>query len=146
MSLTVTAGAEASTIIRENAVLTGQTKTTEHKVSAVVNGTLWAQLNTFWDLLYIANYEAANKYTWTRATAKYRVTEQDKPTSIFVGPEVTAQGNADIKSLQGGGMIEVYRKPGNFSLDIRAGYKISTFSQMPSQSGHYWGLGFYKQF
>ncbi len=146
VSLTLTAGAETSTITRENAAATGQTKTTEHQVSAVLNGTFWAQLSQRWDFLYIANYEDANKYTWMRGTTKYRVTEQDRPVSFSVGPEVTAQGNADIKSLQGGGMLEVYFRPASLSLDVRGGYKSSTFPQGPSQTGPYWGAGFYTQF
>jgi hypothetical protein len=146
MNLTVTGGAEARTIIRKTATPSGQARSSESEVSAVINGTLWARLSASCDLLYIAHYEGANKYIWTRGTAKYRVTKQDKSSSVFVGPEVTAQGNADIKSLQAGGMMEVYHKPGSLSLNIRTGYKLSTFAAGPSQAGPYWGLGFYKQF
>jgi cellulose biosynthesis protein BcsS len=146
VSLTLTAGAEASTIIRETATPAGPVRTTENKVSAVLNGSLWKQLGTYWDLLYLANYEAANKYTWTRGTVKYRVTRQEKTASVFVGPEVTVQGNSDITSFQGGGMVEVYHAPSSFSLNARAGYKRSTFHEGPSQTGPYGGIGFYKQF
>jgi hypothetical protein len=146
VSLTVMAGAEARTIKRETDSPAGKSKTSEDKVSPVINGALSAQLGRRWDFLGIANYDAANKYIWTRGGLKYRISEQDRPAVVFLGPEVTIQGNSDITSVQGGGMIEVHHNPGKLSLAARFGYKQSTFDTGPSREGPYWGIGFYKQF
>ncbi len=146
VSLTVMAGTEARTIKRETDSPAGKSKTSEDKISPVINGALSAKLGQRWDFLGIANYDSANKYTWTRGSLKYRISEQNRPAIIFLGPEVTIQGNRDITSVQGGGIIEVYHNPGKLSLAARLGYKRSTFDAGTSREGPYLGIGFYKQF
>ncbi len=145
-SLTVLAGAETSTVRRESTTPAGQTTTRETGVDAVLNGTLWARIADPWDFLALANYDAANRYTWARGTVKYRVTAATAATGVFLGPEFTGQGNSDITSFQGGAALQVARRAGRVSIDIRGGYKRSTFHEGPSQSGPYWGVGFYALF
>jgi hypothetical protein len=87
----------------------------------------------------LANYNTTDEYIWTRVGIKQQVIPGRAPISL--GVEGIAQGNDDIRSLQGGGLLEI--APSNASIMFRAGYKRSTFEVGPSRSGWYAGVGLY---
>jgi hypothetical protein len=87
----------------------------------------------------LANYNTTDEYIWTRVGVKQQVTSGKAPISL--GVEGIAQGNDDIRSLQGGGLLEI--APSNASIMLRGGYKRSTFEVGPSRSGGYFGIGLY---
>jgi len=96
----------------------------------------------------LVNYNTTDKYVWSRAAFKQQISNLSGSgtTSLSLGAEGIAQGNDDIRSLQGGGLLEVAHIPSAFSLTFRAGYKRSTFEAGPSKSGVYFGVGLYKRF
>lgn len=96
----------------------------------------------------LVNYNTTDKYIWSRAAFKQQISNLSGSgtTALSLGVEGIAQGNDDIRSLQGGGLVEVAHTPSAFSLTFRAGYKRSTFDVGPSKSGPYFGVGLYKRF
>ncbi len=96
----------------------------------------------------LVNYNTTDKYIWSRAAFKQQISNLSGTgtTALSLGVEGIAQGNDDIRSLQGGGLFEVAHSPSAFSLTIRAGYKRSTFDVGPSKTGPYFGVGLYKRF
>lgn len=96
----------------------------------------------------LVNYNTTDKYLWSRAAFKQQISNLNGngTTALSVGVEGIAQGNDDIRSLQGGGLLEVAHTPSSFSLMFRAGYKRSTFEVGPSKTGPYFGVGLYKRF
>ncbi len=95
----------------------------------------------------LVNYNTTDKYIWSRAAFKQQVSNLSGSgtTAVSLGVEGIAQGNDDIRSLQGGGLLELAHNPSTVSLTFRAGYKRSTFEFGPSKSGAYFGVGFYKR-
>jgi len=145
-SLTLMGGAEGRKIREKTTTPTEKSQTTKNEIAPVLNGTLYSQISTRWSLLGIANYDFTNKYTWSRAGVKYRLNDPNRPTGFYLSPELTYQGNPDIRSIQGGGAFEIYSSPSRLSLAARAGYKRSTFDVGPSREGPYWGISLYVQF
>lgn len=96
----------------------------------------------------LVNYNTTDKYIWSRAAFKQQISNLSGSgtTALSLGVEGIAQGNDDIRSLQGGGLLEVAHSPSAFSLTFRAGYKRSTFEVGPSKTGPYFGVGLYKAF
>lgn len=96
----------------------------------------------------LVNYNTTDKYIWSRAAFKQQISNLSGSgtTALSLGVEGIAQGNDDIRSLQGGGLLEVAHAPSSFSLTFRAGYKRSTFDVGPSKTGPYFGVGLYKRF
>lgn len=96
----------------------------------------------------LVNYNTTDKYIWSRAAFKQQITNLSGSgtTALALGVEGIAQGNDDIRSLQGGGLLDIAHSPSAFSLTFRAGYKRSTFDVGPSKTGPYFGVGLYKRF
>lgn len=99
------------------------------------------------NLMGLVNYGTADKYTWGRLGFKQQVTNRDWQGSNtwFLGVEAIGQGNEDIRSAQFGGFVEVTHVPRTLSIQLRAGYKRSTFDVGPAQTGPYVAVGFYKR-
>jgi hypothetical protein len=145
-SIGLLVGPQFNNTREETRTSTGHREESDERIGAAVNGSIWHQFNPSWEFLGIANYDSTNHYTWGRSGVKYRLTEPNRPLQFQVGPELTLHGNADIFSVQGGGLFEVYYNPAKLSLGVRLGYKHSSFPQSSSRDDLYWGLGFYTQF
>jgi hypothetical protein len=91
------------------------------------------------------NYNTTDKYTWGRLGFKQQVSNLNSqgPTTISVGFEGIGQGNRDIRSVQGGGLVEVAHAKA--SVMFRAGYKQSMFDVGPNKTGLYFGVGYYQR-
>lgn len=95
----------------------------------------------------LINYNTTDKYLWSRAAFKQQISNLSGSgsTALSLGAEGIAQGNDDIRSLQGGALLELAHLPSTFSVTFRAGYKRSTFDVGESKTGPYFGVGFYKR-
>jgi hypothetical protein len=96
----------------------------------------------------MVNYGSASKYTWGRVAAKHQVSNFDwqAPVTFYLGAEGIGQGNQDITSWQGGGLLEMLIHRSELSLMARGGYKRSTFNVGPDKTGPYFGVGLWKRF
>lgn len=128
---------------------TGMTSTTrELKLGVVTQGMIdipvqsWTWMNLF------VNYSGVNHYTFGRLGLKHQITNKSysAPFTLFVGLEGIGQGNTDILSAQGGGLLEGYYAPGKLSLAVSGGYKNSWFPDAPQKRGGYIGVNFYTSF
>jgi hypothetical protein len=93
-------------------------------------------------------YGTSDSYAYGQLSFKEQVsnlTWQD-PNTVFVGVEGIMQGNKDITSIQGGGLVQVAHNPWDLSLTLRVGYKHSSFVSGPDKTGPYFGIGLYKRF
>lgn len=93
-------------------------------------------------------YGTVDSYAYGRLSFKEQVSNlaSQGSNTVFVGVEGIAQGNKDITSIQGGGLVEVAHVPWDLSLALRVGYKHSTFESGPDKTGPYFGIGLYKRF
>jgi hypothetical protein len=94
------------------------------------------------------SYGTASNYTWGRLAAKHQITNMDwhGPITLYLGAEGIGQGNSDIRSWQGGGLLEFVFTHAQLSLVGRGGYKRSTFDVGPDKTGPYFGVGLWKRF
>jgi hypothetical protein len=124
-----------------------ETESDDTRVGANFGGELSLNPTPANNIQAILNYNTTDKYTWGRVGAKTQVTNRSWTGSnaLFLGVEGIAQGNDDIRSLQGGGLFEINHVPSKFSVMFRAGYKRSTFDVGPSKTGPYFGIGIYKR-
>jgi hypothetical protein len=93
-------------------------------------------------------YGTADSYAYGQLSFKEQVSnlEWQGPSTVFVGVEGIMQGNKDITSTQGGGLVQVAYNPWDLSLTLRVGYKHSSFVSGPDKTGPYFGIGLYKRF
>lgn len=145
-SINLLVGPQINQIREETTTASGRREKSEDRVGVTLNGSIWHQFTPRWDSLGIINFDSVNHYTWGRGGLKYRLTDDKQPLHLSIGPELTLQGNADIFSVQGGGLFEIHYSPAKLSLGLRLGYKHSSFQQAPSRDDLYYGLGFYTQF
>ena len=94
------------------------------------------------------SYGTGSDYTWGRLAAKHQITNMDwhGPITLYLGAEGIGQGNQDIRSWQGGGLLEFVFTHAQLSLVGRGGYKRSTFDRGPDKTGSYFGVGLWKRF
>jgi len=94
------------------------------------------------------HYGAASKYTWGRVAAKQQVTNMDwhGRHTVYLGVEGVGQGNSDIQSWMLGGLGELVFARSQLSLQVRGGYKRSTFDVGDDKTGPYFGVGLWKRF
>jgi hypothetical protein len=123
-------------------------ETSETRWGANVGAEAYLNPTTHSNVQGLVNYNTTDKYLWSRAAFKQQITNLSGSgtTALSLGVEGIAQGNDDIRSLQGGGLLEVAHTPSAFSVTFRAGYKRSTYEVGPSKTGPYFGVGFYKAF
>ena len=95
----------------------------------------------------LVDYGSADEYVWSRLAYKEQITNRgwNRPFSNFLGGEVIAQGNDDIRSMQVGALYELAHGPSSTSVMFRAGIKRSTFEFGDDRTGPYIGFGFYKR-
>jgi hypothetical protein len=93
-------------------------------------------------------YGMADSYAYGQLSFKEQVSNLtgQGPNTVFVGVEGIAQGNKDITSIQGGGLVQLTHVPWATSVTLRAGYKHSSFVSGPDKTGPYFGIGLYKRF
>jgi hypothetical protein len=94
------------------------------------------------------HYGAASKYTWGRLAARHQVTNMDwhGRHTLYLGAEGVGQGNEDIRSWQLGPIAELVFARTQLSLQVRGGYKRSSFDRGPDKDGPYFGVGLWKRF
>ena len=94
------------------------------------------------------SYGTGSDYTWGRLAAKHQISNMDwhGPVTLFLGAEGIGQGNQDIRSWQGGGLLEFVFPHAELSVMGRGGYKRSTFDRGPDKTGPYFGVGIWKRF
>jgi hypothetical protein len=93
-------------------------------------------------------YGTSDSYAYGQLSFKEQVSnlEWQGPNTVFVGVEGIMQGNKDITSIQGGGLVQLTHVPWDLSVTLRAGYKRSSFESGPDKTGPYFGIGLYKRF
>ena len=96
----------------------------------------------------IANYGQANRYTWARASMTRQLTNKlfEKPRAISVGVDVTLAGNRDLKTEQLGGVLVWDWFRAKASVQMRAGYSLSSSAGAIVDRHPYVGAGFYRHF
>ncbi len=103
------------------------------------------QANRLTNLNLIANYTQNDRYTWVRGGMKRQITNRDfkRSTAWLIGPEVTGQGNRDVRQYQAGGVVELALLPSHVSIQFRSGYGHLQFHDGSTEARPYFGLGFY---
>ena len=102
-------------------------------------------LNSFSAIL---SYDQTNHYVWARTGARRQVTNSQftGPTSLGIGAEITAQGNADGQAYQAGVLLGLDLPRARSSLQLRGGYGRLQYPAAPSESRPYLGVGLYAAF
>jgi hypothetical protein len=148
-TFTVTAGPSVAWRTDTLTPLTGaDIETSETRWGVNVGAEAYLNPTSHSNIQALVNYNTTDKYLWSRAAFKQQISNLNGSgtTALSLGVEGIAQGNDDIRSLQGGGLLEIAHTPSAFSLTFRAGYKRSTFEVGPSNTGPYFGVGLYKRF
>ncbi len=103
------------------------------------------QANSLTNLNLIGNYTQNDRYTWVRGGLKRQITNRDfkRSTAWLIGPEVTGQGNRDVRQYQAGGVVELALLPSHVSIQFRSGYGHLQFHDGSTDQRPYFGLGFY---
>ena len=124
----------------------GHTNVNEHGVT--IAGDVFYQVTPLTNLNLIATYGDANHYTWVRGGVKRQITNVDgrDATSMYVGAEVTGQGNSDGHTAEVGGLFEVAFPQERASLQLRAGYSRLRNPDGTHESHPYFGIGYYQAF
>jgi len=124
----------------------GHTDVDENGVT--VTGDVFYQITPLTNVNLIATYGGANHYTWARAGIKRQITNLNaqEATSMYVGAEVTGQGNSDGHTAQIGGLFEVAFPQDRASLQLRAGYSRLRNPDGSKESHPYYGIGYYRAF
>lgn len=95
----------------------------------------------------MVNYAAEDDYIWSRLGVKRQVSNFSwtGPFANFLGAEVMAQGNDDIRSLQLGGFLELAHVKSSASVMLRGGWKQSSFEFGDDKTGPYFAVGYYQR-
>jgi outer membrane protein assembly factor BamA len=122
--------------------------TNETLVGTLLAGDAFFQATPLTNFNLIASYDQTNRYFWSRAGVKQRVTDLQfqNPWALLLGAEVTGQGNKDIRQYGVGGLVEFAFDKLQTSLQIRAGYSWIDFSDHTKDSRPYIGAGLYHHF
>jgi hypothetical protein len=94
-----------------------------------------------------ASYSTNDEYLWSRLGVKRQLSNfswGDRFTH-YLGGEVMAQGNDDIRQLQVGALFELLHAPSSMSIMLRGGVKRSSFEFDDDQTGPYIGIGLYRR-
>ena len=122
------------------------TKETLTGVAAAVD--LYWQATSFTGVNLVATYDEPNRYYWSRATLKERVTDfgSKDQTSMSLGADFTYQGATDVHQVGGGGLVEFDFQGGNTALQLRGGYSWLTFADQTHAQRPYAGATLYHHF
>jgi hypothetical protein len=122
--------------------------TTTWKSGLSLGGDVYWNLTKRDNVHALASFNTSDDYLWSRAGYKHQMSNHDwrSSTTFYLGGEVIAQGNDDIRSNSVGALAEVLFVPSRFSVMFRGGYKRSTFPRGDDKSGPYYGVGIYKRF
>lgn len=120
---------------------------TDTRIGANFGGEMYLNPSSHNNIQGLINYNTSDRYSWGRIGFKEQVTNRRwaGPTAAFVGIEAIGQGNADIRSKQVGGFVELAIVPARVSLVVKGGFKQSTFDVGPNKSGPYFSAGFYRR-
>ncbi|HUO85412.1 MAG TPA: cellulose biosynthesis protein BcsS [Thermoanaerobaculia bacterium] len=123
-------------------------ETEEDETGINVQGDLFFNITPLTNLNLIASYGDANEYVWVRGGIKRQITNTDfsGPRSLIVGLEATRQGNDEIETNQIGALLEFGFPRARGSLQFRGGLSDTEFAGGASDTGPYFGIGFYKAF
>ena len=116
------------------------------QIDVQLGGQVYADLTSRQNLQGIVSYGTADQYLWTRLGYKVRMTSDERPVGLALGVEAIGQGNDDITSYQGGGLVELQFNRHDSSVMLRGGYKRSTFESGSEQDGPYFGVNLYNRF
>ncbi len=122
------------------------TEAEERESGALVQGNVFARPAPRTTVSALASYGAANRYVWTRAGVLQQVLAPQRGMlfGVGVGAEVTAQGNDDARGIGAGGVLDLGLRPFGGSLQFRAGYAQTTFSDDSGEGKVYVGFGVYR--
>lgn len=135
-------------ITREKRTLTTGAQSTDRKVGFAVSANAFYQANRNNTLSLLTNYSRTSRYFWSRAGVKTRITNRDykDPIGLSFGPEATFQTGNGVTQLGGGVMTEIGFDRAATSLQFRAGYSRSKFTDGSRDSYPYFGTGIYHRF
>ncbi len=145
--LTLTAGPGVETRW-EHRRYAGGGKLDKTQLGATALGEAFFQANRLTNLNVISNYTQNDRYTWIRGGLKRQVTNRDfeRATALLVGPEITGQGNRDVREYQTGGVLEWALLASHVSIQFRSGYSRLQFRDGTLTTRPYIGVGFYSSF
>ena len=117
-------------------------KTTDQMLMGAAFAThLYYQATAFTSINVAANYDQANRYSWSHVALKERVTDLEFRNSwaMLMGADVTEQGNSSVRQLSAGGLVEFAFDQGA-ALQFRAGAAWLDFAGQKRNAGAYAGL------
>ena len=127
---------------------TGKLSTKETLIGVAFAADLYYQATRFTSLNLVATYDQPNRYYWSRATIKERVTDFEfkNSWSMSLGADVTDQGATDVHQLSGGGLVEFDFDKGQTALQLRGGYSWLAFADHTHDQRPYAGATLYHHF
>ena len=123
-------------------------KTTQQMLMGAAFAThIYYQATPFTSINIAANYDQANRYSWSHAAIMERVTDLDsrEAGAVLLGADVTEQGNSDVRQVSTGGVLEFAFDHGE-TLQLRAGCAWLNFAGQSSNTGAYAGLTLSQRF
>ena len=119
----------------------------DFRVGVNVGSEAWVEPTTHSVVYGILDFSGADSYTWGRLAFREQVSNRTWSNKFahFVGAEVIGQGNDDIKSTQVGANFEIVHVPSSVSLQVRGGWKRSTFEFGPDKTGPWFAIGFWQR-
>lgn len=117
------------------------------RVGINVGSEVWVEPTTHSVVYGIFDFSGADSYTWARLSYREQISNRSWSGKFahFVGAEVIGQGNDDIKSKQFGGNFEIVHVPSSVSLQVRGGWKQSSFVFGPDKTGPWFAIGFWQR-
>jgi hypothetical protein len=108
---------------------------------------LWVDPTSHNNIFGMLDYNTLDSYKWSRLAYKEQLANHNWSGRFtpYLGAEVVAQGNKDIRSTQVGAFIEIVHVPSTMSIMLRGGYKRSAFAIGPAQTGPWVAIGFYRR-
>lgn len=143
VTMTAGLGFETRRTVRESGPGPG---TLQQESGLIVHGTVFAQATRLTNINAIVSYSNANQYIWARGGLKQQLTNRRfrDPVALAVGIETTAQGNADVRAYQAGGVFEIAFVRAAGSVQLRAGLGRHQYRDGTAERRPYFGIGFYR--
>ena len=93
----------------------------------------------------ILDYTTQDGYLWSRLAYKEQISNRNWNGRFahFIGVEGIAQGNKDVRSTQFGPFFEITHVPSSLSIQLRGGWKRSTYQFGPDTTGPWFAIGFW---
>jgi hypothetical protein len=108
---------------------------------------IWVDPTKHNNVYGIVDYTTSDNYLWSRLAYKEQIANHDWSGKItpYVGIEGVAQGNRDVRSTQFGPFVEIVHVPSSLSIQLRGGWKRSTYQFGPDKTGPWFAIGFWRR-